>query len=270
MANHGNDVWEVFALRWGRSEWKRFNIFLMDSRPQEPFVLNYFVWVIRNAEQTIVVDCGFDAPFAKRRGREPFDDPPTLLRQFGVEPSTVKTVIVTHMHFDHAGCLAAFPQARFHIQKADFEAATSPDLAYAHLRYPYDVEHAKQVLDYVYAGRVQFHDDNSEVAPGITVHRIDGHATGLQAVRINTARGQLVLASDAAPFYELFLDYRVNAAVIDAKAMLQGYDRLRALASSIDHILPGHDPMVCELYPVADAGAAFAYRLDVAPSRSLK
>ena len=53
----------------------------------------------------------------------------------------------------------------------------------------------------VFAGRVTFHDGVDEIAPGITVHHIGGHAKGLQSVRVKTRRGCVMLASDAVHLY---------------------------------------------------------------------
>ena len=62
----------------------------------------------------------------------------------------------------------------------------------------------------VYSGRVIFHDGDGEVAPGITVHKIGGHSRGLQCVRVMTAGGPVVLASDSSHFYENFEKGKVS------------------------------------------------------------
>ncbi len=49
----------------------------------------------------------------------------------------------------------------------------------------------------LFAGRVTFHDGVSEIAPGITLHHIGGHAMGLQSIRVKTKRGFVMLAADA-------------------------------------------------------------------------
>ena len=77
---------------------------------------------------TIVVDTGYDADTAGRLGRKPFDDPATLLRQFGIDAADVRTIIVSHMHFDHVGALPSFPKATFHLQEADLAYATGPSM----------------------------------------------------------------------------------------------------------------------------------------------
>ena len=67
------------------------------------------------------------------------------------------------------------------------------------LRHPFSVEHVTTMVRHVYGERVTFHSGDGEIAPGVTVHRVGGHSDGLQVVRVETARGPVVLASDAAP-----------------------------------------------------------------------
>jgi glyoxylase-like metal-dependent hydrolase (beta-lactamase superfamily II) len=70
---------------------------------------------------------------------------------------------------------------------------------------------------------------------------------------VKTKRGWVVLASDASHFYANFEQQRPFPVVSDVKDMMAGYDRMKSLASSIDHIVPGHDPLVLQRYPlVAD------------------
>ena len=264
-------VYEVYALKYGaRSDRVRADSYLLDKRPNEPDAIEYFFWVIRNDDRLIVVDCGFDAESAKRLNRKPFDDPATILKQFGVDAADVETLVVTHMHFDHVGALPAFSKAKFHLQVADLAYATGPSMNYQYLRYPYERVQVAQMVDYLHAGRVVFHDGDSKLAPGITLHRIDGHARGQQAVRVNTKRGNLVLASDAAAFVEHFIDYKLSPILVDAEAMLKGYDRLYELADSEDHIITGHDPLTSVLYPRVPGIAAEVFRLDENPSQNIR
>jgi glyoxylase-like metal-dependent hydrolase (beta-lactamase superfamily II) len=72
---------------------------------------------------------------------------------------------------------------------------------------------------------------------------------GLQVVRVRTRRGWLVLASDASHFYANMEQQRPFPIVWSVEDMVAGYGRLRELADSPAHIIPGHDPLVLERYP---------------------
>ena len=109
-------------------------------------------------------------------------------------------------------------------------------------------------------------DGPAAILPGIELHRIGGHTRGLQSVRVATARGLVVLASDASYYYQSFEQGRVFMIVDSVADMLGGYRRLRELAARPELIVPGHDPEVMRRYPPSNAtleGAAV--RLDVEP-----
>jgi glyoxylase-like metal-dependent hydrolase (beta-lactamase superfamily II) len=110
---------------------------------------------------------------------------------------------------------------------------------------------------------VRFHDGDAEIAPGISVHLIGGHTMGMQAVRVKTRRGWLVLASDASHFYANMEEVRPFPIVWSVADMVEGYRKLRSLAESAAHIIPGHDPLVMQRHPAASkALEGIAVRLD--------
>lgn len=263
-----SDQYEVFALRYAHlaTRTRRESFLGVDEHDAAICPVDYYVWVVRNASRTFVVDTGFNHEDAARRGRVLERLPREALATIGVDAATVEDVIITHLHFDHAGTLDHFPNARFHLQTVEMAYATGPCMCYPILRLPYDVNHVCDMVRRVYSGRVRFHDGDAEIAPGISVHLIGGHAKGVQAVRVKTARGWVVLASDSAHYFENIVHYRPFIIVHNVEDMLRGYDRLRALATSIDHIAPGHDPAVLARYPNVPGLESIACRLDLAPS----
>lgn len=265
------ETYEVYALRYAeRAGRTRADSFQFDPDPMQPHAIDYFLWVLRNAQRTVVIDTGYDAQEAQRRGRPILQDPLTCLRDFGIDPETVDTVILTHLHYDHAGMLDRFPAATFHVQVAEMAFATGPCMCHAALNHPYTGDHVCALVQKVYSGRVVFHDGDGHVLPGIEVLGIGGHSRGLQAVRVATARGPMILASDAAHYFENYLRGKLFPIVADPAAMLAGFARLASLAPP-DRIIPGHDPIVCRAWPriAGENNAAAVYRLDVAPSSEL-
>ena len=94
----------------------------------------------------------------------------------------------------------------------------------------------------------------------MSVHAVGGHSAGLQFVRVKTARGFVVLASDVTHFYENMASHRPFTTAFHIGEMLEGFDRLLALAPDESHIVPGHDPLVMKLYPAPSAGLLKASR----------
>jgi glyoxylase-like metal-dependent hydrolase (beta-lactamase superfamily II) len=118
----------------------------------------------------------------------------------------------------------------------------------------------------VFAGRVTFHDGEGEIVPGVTVHHIGGHSKGLQSVRVKTRRGPVVLAADAAHLYAHMETGRIFPITYNVAEVVEGYERLKKLAASPNHVVPGHDPLVLSRYPAAKAGLeGWVVRLDAEP-----
>jgi glyoxylase-like metal-dependent hydrolase (beta-lactamase superfamily II) len=129
--------------------------------------------------------------------------------------------------------------------------STGRFMTYPVMRWPFDEEDVVAMVRRLFAGRVVFHDGDDEIAPGLSVHHVGGHTMGMQVVRVETRRGAVVLASDSSHLYaniEQGLPYPVTYSVGE---VMEGYKRVYALASSREHVIPGHDPLVLERYPAA-------------------
>ena len=262
------DTWEVFAVRYGRhaARTRRDNFIVADPH-DAPMPIDYYVWALVNDRRTIVVDTGFDREEAARRGREIVRLPREGLEMAGVDSRRVTEVVVTHMHYDHAGTLDDFPLARFHVQDLEMAYATGRHMAHKPFGYAYSPRHVTRMVEHAFRGRVAFHDGDGQVAPGVTVHRIGGHTMGMQCVRVRTRRGWVVLASDASHLYENMEATSPFPIAYSVADMVQGYETMRRLAESRRHIIPGHDPLVMERYPApAPAVAGAVVRLDADPS----
>jgi glyoxylase-like metal-dependent hydrolase (beta-lactamase superfamily II) len=225
--------------------------------------LDYFVWLIRGAGREIVVDTGFSAAMAAKRGRDHIRCPAAALRLLQCDAATVKDVVITHLHYDHVGNFDLFPAATLHLQDLEMRYATGRYMVHECFRGAYEVEDVVGMVRRVYENRVRFHDGDAELAPGVSLHLIGGHTMGMQAVRVATRRGAVVLASDASHFYANMEQTRPFPIVWSVADMVDGYRKLRALADSDGHIIPGHDPLVLGRYPAPSAELrGIAVRLD--------
>ena len=82
---------------------------------------------------------------------------------------------------------------------------------------------------------------------------------------MRTRRGWVVLASDATHFFENFLSAKPFPIVVDMADMLDGFAKIRALADSDAHVVPGHDPLVRAAYPALGNANILALHADPAP-----
>jgi glyoxylase-like metal-dependent hydrolase (beta-lactamase superfamily II) len=260
-------MWQVLALRYAHHDRNAQANFLMPvADAHDAMPMDYFVWLLRGPDgREILVDTGFDEATAERRGRTILRPVADCLRAVGTDPAAIRDVIVSHLHYDHAGNLGLFPNAIFHIQDREVAFATGRHMCGACLRAPFEVEDVVKLVRAVYADRVVFHDGEGEIAPGVSVHHVGGHSDGIQMVRVATARGPLVLAVDAAHYYANIERQNPFPIVFDLGAMIQGWRRARQLAGGDDAlVIPGHDPIVRQRYPAMDDGAEVV-RLDLEP-----
>lgn len=253
--------WAIYAVKYAdRNSRTRAESFLDDDHPTAPHGMDYFVWLLDNGQRQILVDTGYDTAEAARRGRPILRDPATALQALSVDAATVDTVIITHLHYDHAGGLDRYPAATFHIQASEMAFATGPCMCNPDIRAPFTADHVCDMVRHLFAGRVVFHQGDGQVAPGVTVHRIGGHSSGLQVVRVMTAGGPVCLASDAAHYYENFEAGRLFPIVFDRAEMRRGFAMITTLAGDPRRVIPGHDPLVRDRFP-AYGPSGFAWKL---------
>ena len=257
-------MYRIFAVRYGHLERTSDQNFLGGDDHASQMPLDYFVWVIKNDERTIVVDCGFNAAAAAARGRTLTRPVAEGLAAVGVDSQHVSDVVITHMHYDHAGNIDLFPRAQFHLQDAEMAYCTGRAMTHRQQSAPFGAEDVVTMVRRVFDQRVVFHAGDSLLFPGVSLHHLPGHTLGLQAVRVDTGRGPVVLASDAIHFWANLEREIPFPIVADVPAYLNSLRTLRKLGATIDHIIPGHDPQVLERFPV-EGRLVDVVRLDLPP-----
>lgn len=260
--------YSIFAIKYAELMRQARDNFI-DGDPHETgeMPLDYYVWAIVGTQRTIVVDTGFGAAVGAKRGRTITHPVADGLEAIGVSPSAVRDVVITHMHYDHCGSDELFPGATYHLQDSEMEYATGRSMCHHEIAKPFEADDVARMVHRVFQRRVRFHEGTDTLAPGVTLHKIGGHTKGLQVVRVETARGPVVLASDSTHFYAHFEQNRVFPIVYNIGDMLEGYATLRRLAASPRHIIPGHDPLVLARYPAASSATeGWIARLDLEPA----
>ena len=245
--------YRIYAIRYAHRKTTSSQVFYRDHQ-DTPMALDYFVWAITNGQHTVVVDLGFNAEAAARRGRAFVRSPDRGLHELGIDCAKVEHVILTHLHYDHLGNHALFPRATFYVQDAEMAFYTGRNAGLPSFRSAVEVDDICALVRLNYEGRVAFVDGAHEIVPGVRVHKVGGHTAGLQIVTVETARGRAVLASDAAHYYRNLEEQIPYNSVHDLAAMHQAFRTIRELATSPDLVIPGHDPLVLTRLKAAGDG----------------
>jgi glyoxylase-like metal-dependent hydrolase (beta-lactamase superfamily II) len=245
---------EVFAIKYATRDARSGEHFHGHDPHDAPMPMDYFVWAAVSLDHAVVVDAGFTAEVAARRGRKHLRCPTEGLEALGIDCARVPYVILTHLHYDHVGNLDKFPEATFVVQEAEMTFWTGRYAGKDHFRTIVEADDVVYLVRENFEGRLRFVAGSEEVVPGIEVHWVGGHSSGLQVVRVKTARGFVVLASDATHFYANIEEDRPYSFVSDLAQMYGAFDVVRSLADSPAHVVPGHDPLVMQRYPAAKKG----------------
>jgi N-acyl homoserine lactone hydrolase len=150
------------------------------------------------------------------------------MQQLGVEPNDVKDVILTHLHFDHAEGMAAWPMRRTFVHRLETEA-------------PY-AQIVSGVLEL--ANLEVLEGEEGEIEPGLRWIRTPGHTDGLISLLVDTDEGLVVIASDCVgPLPEYFdeMDLPEDFGP-EREELLRQWKRIRELDPAV--VIPGHNPPV--------------------------
>jgi glyoxylase-like metal-dependent hydrolase (beta-lactamase superfamily II) len=207
-------------------------------------------YTVETAEERILVDTGLH-PAAVEDPARRYDTPETLGpfqleldASIGeqIDLTTVTKVVLTHLHFDHAGGLDFLPSSvPIIVQRREWAAG-------------HDAAGVKKnfylAADYGTLGeQVELIDGDHDLLGDGSVQLLltPGHTPGHQSVRVGE---RLVLGGDVTHFASGLDDHRFPVFADDFAAQAASADRLRALRDAGAAVRPGHDPAVLVPGPV--------------------
>lgn len=245
-------VTAVHALRYARLHSRLSREFLqweLYGAEDEESTADFSLWLISTTEGTVLFDLGFTEEAAAKRGQHIPHDVMDGVREAGVDPAAVTTIVLSHLHYDHSGNLEHFPNARVHVQRTEWDFWTGPLADRALFRMLKEDAYLDALRAAEAAGRLVLLDGDAEVVAGVTAIAIGGHTVGSQILRVEGPARTIVLAGDAA-HYDLELENDWPFFIVaDLPAMYRGFDRLRAWAAAGDRIVTGHDSIVADTQP---------------------
>lgn len=252
-----DDEYEVVIVRYGTRHGRRSEVYLNHAvygEPDAPIDMDYFLWVVRNDARTICVDTGFSRSGGGNRNRTFLLEPAAAYDALGVDRSAGPDVVVTHAHYDHIGNLDLFPSSRMVMARAEYEFWTGPHRSRTQFHHSVEDDELTVLAAAYDEGRIDLFDDRHELAPGVELLRVGGHTPGQTVVRVRTAAGPVLLASDAIHYYEEYERDMPFAFVADLVGMYQGFDTIRSMVErgEVEHLVSGHDPDTLGRFPRLD------------------
>ncbi len=246
-------MYEVYALKYGERDTTACQFFYREASHAQ-ITLDYFVWLILGGPHPILVDTGFLDDDARARGIRNYVSPAAMVERAGVKPGDVPLALITHLHYDHWAGHSLFPGAEFWIQRDEVAFWTGPFGRTPAFRQSANVESLARLVTLNYGNRIRIVDGDREVAPGLRVHRVGGHTAGLQIVTVETARGTVVLTSDASHFYRNVEKRQPVQILTSLPEMLTAFETIHELAGAERLIVAGHDPEVAERFKAVEPG----------------
>jgi glyoxylase-like metal-dependent hydrolase (beta-lactamase superfamily II) len=163
------------------------------------------------------------------------EDVASRLQALEVEAKEIRFLVLSHLHFDHAGGLTAIPNARVIVQEKEWQAGFDADLAQRNFYDSKDYDTGHDVLRV--SGEHDLFGDGSVVCLPTF-----GHTPGHQSLRVRRESGAVVLAADACYLRRTLDELHLPGVVFDRDRMLASLRSLRALRERGERIVYGHDP----------------------------
>jgi len=246
VSYEADDLYEVVIARYGARQTVRSEAYLNYALYHEedgPIGLDYFVWVIRNAARTILVDTGFSTIGGERRKRTMLTHPTAIWNALGITPESAPPILLTHAHFDHAGNLDHFPGSQIIASEAELDFWSGPQAHRELFHHSVEDDELLLLRNARDEGRVTTFRGSHQAAPGVELIEVGGHTPGQSVVRVQTSDGAVVIASDAVHFYEELDRGMPFMSVADLVAMYEAFDTLNAMVDdgTATHLVSGHD-----------------------------
>jgi glyoxylase-like metal-dependent hydrolase (beta-lactamase superfamily II) len=244
-------TYEVYAIRFGVLPAFAVSGLVAGAERGRTLDIPVMVWLLKGSNgRTVLVDSGFyRQKFLDQWKPRDFRSPADAVKAAGILPEQVTDIIISHAHWDHVDGVDLFPKATVWIQHEEYRYYTGEAWQARATHGGIDPEDMQALLAINMTGRLRFVEgDDQEPIPGLRCYTGGRHTWASQYVGAHTAAGTTVLTSDNVYLYENLDRHAPIAQTLDAASNLKAQDRIRALASRPELIVPGHDPAVFDRY----------------------
>jgi N-acyl homoserine lactone hydrolase len=169
------------------------------------------------------------------------------LRERGIEPASVRTVIMTHLHPDHASAIVDYPDATFLVSSAEWEAAADAGQRDGYVKRQFDHGFDYRLVDFgsdaasSFSGFARSYDVFGDGS--VRVVFTPGHTKGHMSVVLRTATGEVLMAGDAMFMHRTLDDDHLPHLLADEHLFRRSLREIRQYRKETPDalIIPGHD-----------------------------
>lgn len=228
--------WTIRTAELGR-RMSDTSTFLYLTEPGVPLEIAYRVWVLECFEELILVDTGPPLAEGLQRGLQQIVDVVDALARMGIAADSIETVLLTHLHWDHAANANSFPNAIFYAQQSEIEFYLSAKRQHPAFNRFFSAN--TNLTSMIESGRIIGLPGNHAFRPGVEVFRVGGHTPGSQMVGVSTEIGYALITGDAIPLFRNFSDSIPSGILSDVSECIAALDMVEKRKPSV--IYPGHD-----------------------------
>jgi glyoxylase-like metal-dependent hydrolase (beta-lactamase superfamily II) len=257
-AAHGRpaaDSYEVYAVRFATIAGFPVSSLVAGADRERRLDIAMMIWVLKGDGRIAIVDSGFHRErYFRQFSVKDYIKPSEAIAPLGIKPEEVTDLLLTHMHWDHAGGIDLFPAARIWIQKDEYNYYSGEAWQSDRTHGGIDPDDVVEVVKKNVGGKVTLvRGDDDASLPGIGFGIGGKHTWASQFITVRTRDRVAVIASDNMYLYENLEKHLPVAQTLDAASNLRTQDRMRGLASEPRLVIPGHDPAVFERFPRVSA-----------------
>lgn len=193
----------------------------------------------------ILVDAGpTEDPERDSRFHNPVERTPEqqleyLLKQAGVNPESLDTVILTHLHWDHGFGVYKLPQAKVYVQREELQYAIAPFTVH---RGAYELnDTSKPPYFCKFYHQLQLVDGDAGFCEGIELIKLPGHSPGSQGVLVQTRHGRCLITGDLLYNPDNLQEELPTGVYTSLYDYYASFARVKSLGAAVT-LLCGHDP----------------------------
>ena len=216
-----------------------------------------FVFLLDTGSELVLVDTGMAWTERADQYHHPGSYQPEgmavheQLEKLNIKCEDISRVIYTHLHWDHTFYMDKFVNAKFYVQRIEYEFAMDPIPLYYK-----SYEHPTLGITRPFEG-IEFEllDGDVEIMNGVRVFMTPGHSPGHQAVEVDTKDGSYLLIGDAIflldnlkPVPEIHYTITPTSRFADIISWWKSVERIKERAAREDLILPSHEPSFVEYF----------------------